>query len=563
MRKYYYSVGKDRKGPFTLDELKSVDGFIPESLVWYAGLPSWTRADTLPELSEVFVTAVPPPLPEVPPALPHAVGSSGRVDRELFAHPFSFKGRIRRLEYGLSTVISSCVGVLNILILGGYDALIAGFISFAISAISYWFVIAQGAKRCHDIGKSGWWQLIPFYGLWLLFQNGNRRTNEYGTNPKLNSGISKTQKKVCIALAIIIEMIALTVMIVKLSGQTSDISQFFGLTEAEKEEFIKLFREESKESSLSGSVTDTYSGGDGTQENPYLISSRSDMEALAINVTRGHTYKDTCFLLTRDLTGTKDIVTTVIETFSGVFDGGGHSIAVNIDVHGDGEQAGGVFSGTYNATIKNLNVSGKISVSSTGRRIHDTGYTYSSAYAGGIVGYYAGYEYAIIINCYNSAEIIVEAKDEAYAGGIAGFFKDAYEYRGDEDGIRNCHNSGKISAIGGNWTYAGGIAGQFFGGQINDCRNSGKVSIDGGCAGGIVGSCGYEHNYSGGKMIKCINSGEIYAKGPGQIVGYDDKELISTAYVGGIAGDDSDHLATYGHNSNNGEIRDLSSGRKK
>ena len=48
----------------------------------------------------------------------------------------------------------------------------------------FWFLIAQGAKRCHDVNHSGWMQLIPFYGLWMLFQDGDNVTNSYGKNPK-------------------------------------------------------------------------------------------------------------------------------------------------------------------------------------------------------------------------------------------------------------------------------------------------------------------------------------------------------------------------------------------
>ena len=48
----------------------------------------------------------------------------------------------------------------------------------------YWFTWAQGAKRCHDRGNSGWFQIIPFYGLWMLFGDGEIGDNEYGSNPK-------------------------------------------------------------------------------------------------------------------------------------------------------------------------------------------------------------------------------------------------------------------------------------------------------------------------------------------------------------------------------------------
>lgn len=100
----------------------------------------------------------------------------------MFKNPFSFEGRIRRLEYGLSTIIVSVVqGILSVAIESSESIAIIGFI---VLIPLFWFNIAQGAKRCHDRGNSGWYQIIPFYGLWMLFGDGEHGENQYGENPK-------------------------------------------------------------------------------------------------------------------------------------------------------------------------------------------------------------------------------------------------------------------------------------------------------------------------------------------------------------------------------------------
>ena len=48
----------------------------------------------------------------------------------------------------------------------------------------FWIMLAQGAKRCHDRGNSGWFQLIPFYAFWMLFADSDFGNNKYGPNPK-------------------------------------------------------------------------------------------------------------------------------------------------------------------------------------------------------------------------------------------------------------------------------------------------------------------------------------------------------------------------------------------
>ena len=99
----------------------------------------------------------------------------------MFKNPFSFDGRITRTEYGVSFIIYVVVAVIiNAIMASNRDAGIFGLAYIPM----LWFLWAQGAKRCHDVGNNGWWQIIPFYALWLLFQDGQPGANQYGENPK-------------------------------------------------------------------------------------------------------------------------------------------------------------------------------------------------------------------------------------------------------------------------------------------------------------------------------------------------------------------------------------------
>ena len=101
----------------------------------------------------------------------------------MFKSPFSFDGRIRRTEFGVSLIIYTVAYGIVAAIGASAGREGAGIVLIFIFPM-LWFLWAQGAKRCHDLGNSGWWQLIPFYSLWLLFQDGQAGANQYGENPK-------------------------------------------------------------------------------------------------------------------------------------------------------------------------------------------------------------------------------------------------------------------------------------------------------------------------------------------------------------------------------------------
>lgn len=92
---------------------------------------------------------------------------------------FSFKGRVRRRTYWF---VSIAVGL--VLSIFEHISETQPLLYLLISIPCLWISLANCAKRCHDLGHNGWWQLIPFYSIWLAFQDGIPGENEYGPNPK-------------------------------------------------------------------------------------------------------------------------------------------------------------------------------------------------------------------------------------------------------------------------------------------------------------------------------------------------------------------------------------------
>lgn len=100
-------------------------------------------------------------------------------DTGMFKDPFSFDGRIRRLEYGLSFIFQSFYALFIWAVFIKVPILI-----LLLALPCLWFYCAQACKRCHDLGCSGWYQLIPFYWFILLFCEGDKYPNIYGNCPK-------------------------------------------------------------------------------------------------------------------------------------------------------------------------------------------------------------------------------------------------------------------------------------------------------------------------------------------------------------------------------------------
>jgi len=109
----------------------------------------------------------------------------------MFKNPFSFDGRIRRTEYGLTFIILAVGRVTLGMFLASVSSGLNGISGQDITVIDIvlqipllWFFWAQGSKRCHDIGWSGWMQLIPFIPVYLIFASGHIGMNKYGVDPK-------------------------------------------------------------------------------------------------------------------------------------------------------------------------------------------------------------------------------------------------------------------------------------------------------------------------------------------------------------------------------------------
>lgn len=106
----------------------------------------------------------------------------------------NFEGRARRSEYWYFVLFNFLI-TLSAYIVSFLLILFGGFLLwFFIPIFSLLTIIpslAAQVRRLHDTNKSGWWLLIafiPFGAIVLLifyFTEGDRGSNQYGTDPKM------------------------------------------------------------------------------------------------------------------------------------------------------------------------------------------------------------------------------------------------------------------------------------------------------------------------------------------------------------------------------------------
>tara|TARA_B110001452_G_scaffold156989_1_gene130647 strand:+ start:17961 stop:18560 length:600 start_codon:yes stop_codon:yes gene_type:complete len=177
---YYYSTNGKQYGPYLKkDLLTKIDS---NTLVWREGI-EWTNASKLEEFNNHFQSKVPvinnSDISLADSEVVEVLESNNITkSQKMFSSPFSFSGRIRRLEYGISFIIYYVAVMILPFITIDAPILGLGYIP------TLWFLFAQGTKRCHDRGNPGWWQIIPFYGFWMIFAEGEAQDNEYGSSPK-------------------------------------------------------------------------------------------------------------------------------------------------------------------------------------------------------------------------------------------------------------------------------------------------------------------------------------------------------------------------------------------
>lgn len=284
---------------------------------------------------------------------------------------------------------------------------------------------------------------------------------------------------------------------------------------------------------LSGSSTTLFSSsllfGQGTQQDPYLITDKADLEYFRQRINTGYD-TEAYFKLTSDIDlggaewtpiGFYSEKTGYSACFAGHFDGDGHTIS-NFKITSAKTRYIGFFGFTFGATIQNLTLSDfSINVSYNG-------YLYAGSLIGRCIADGNG-DTSQIINCKANGSVKATSTGfQVYAGGLCGYIiSNAKSSTLIQNSIANVDVSANIITTSTEpiFVYSGGLigyAGCTNGSEttITSCASSGKVTSFNNTSGAVSAFSGGFIGYAGlGSGIadqsssfnisKCFSSGQV------------------------------------------------------
>ena len=263
--------------------------------------------------------------------------------------------------------------------------------------------------------------------------------------------------------------------------------------------------------------------GTGTAEDPYLIADASQLRWFASQVN-DNGKNSICAQLTNDI-DLNNVEWTPIGKFSssaykGTFDGQYHEIK-NLKITGSASNHYGLFGVVGTGTVKNLTVSGEVSVTSGSD-------TYGIA---AIVGCMNDGSAGTVENCINKANV----SGGKNVAGIIGYISSGYS--SNKKVVQNCANYGSISSTSNN---AAGIAANVSGAvTIQDCYNRGTITGGGWRAGGITA-----YLYSSYATIKnCYTTGTVTGSDSNPVVGKKSSGSVTNCYYLDTLGTDNNATA--------------------
>lgn len=301
--------------------------------------------------------------------------------------------------------------------------------------------------------------------------------------------------------------------------KVADIKSFYNLSDSELEQLTKIgFIARTNNRQTADCFVDVvqgrknaYSGGEGTQENPFILTTADDLNSLAS--TPSDWDADIWIRLDADITlSSFPGIGSKSSPFKAHFDGNNHLVKNAIVSSTAVGSATGFFNAIDGASISGLGLTG-LSIS-------------GATFTGGLVGYAAS---GTISRCFTAGSVTASS---ICAGGLVGE---------NHANISDCYS---IATVSSSDYVAGGLVGKN-NGSVSNCYASGKVTAYN-YAGGLVGA-----NYASISASTSFNPQVSGTTGnyAGRFGGNNNSQNIATNALSWAAMPMADS-ATHGHHAN-------------